>query len=131
MWGRRSTPDPAPYLSCKCVSTHYYWSIPFSAVNSIFLISSHVCQIYVAEELFIHFLQLLPSTVFITISIPKGGQFLGVNSGSGSSSRSIFWLQLLDLNLVSNLSFTPILSISYLANVGEEVNSRCSSIFEL
>ena len=39
-----------------CVPTQYYWSIPFSAVNSIFLKTfSCVCQIYVAEVLIIHF----------------------------------------------------------------------------
>ena len=38
-----------------CVPTHYYCCIPFSAVNSIFLNFSHVCQIYVAGVLIIHF----------------------------------------------------------------------------
>ena len=56
MWERGSTsgPDPAsdPYLSCICVPTLYYWSIPFSAMNSILSLTfSHVCQIYVAEVL--------------------------------------------------------------------------------
>ena len=46
-----------------CVSTNYYWLIPFCAVNSIFKTFSYVCQIYVAEVLFIQFLQLLPSKV--------------------------------------------------------------------
>ena len=48
------------------VPPHYFWSIPFSAVNSV-LISTfpHVCQIYVTEVLFIHFcnyyhLKILP-----------------------------------------------------------------------
>ena len=50
-----------------CVPAHYYWSIPFSAVSSIFLNFSCVCQIYVAEVLIICFLLLLPSKVFITI----------------------------------------------------------------
>ena len=34
-----------------CVSTHYYWSIPFSTVAPFFFNFSHVCQIYVAEVL--------------------------------------------------------------------------------
>ena len=51
-----------------CVPTHYYLSIPFSAVNSIFVLTfSYICQIFVAEVPIIHFLQVLPSKVFITI----------------------------------------------------------------
>ena len=43
-------------LKLICVPTHYYWSIPLSAVNSIiFKTVSYVCWIYVAEVLIIHF----------------------------------------------------------------------------
>ena len=59
-----------------CVPTHYYWSFPFSAVNSAFFLTfSHVYQIYVAEVLIIHVLQVLPSKVIITIWLPNWGQF--------------------------------------------------------
>ena len=44
-----------PYLCCVLFPTHYFWSIPFSALNSIFKTFSRVCQIYVAEVLIIHF----------------------------------------------------------------------------
>ena len=58
--GGGSAPDPDtaqdPCWSCICVPTHYYWSISFSAVNSVFLTFSCVCQRYVAEVLIIHFL---------------------------------------------------------------------------
>ena len=53
---------------------------------------SHVCQIYLAEILIIHFiLQLLPSKVFITIWLPKWGHFLwrGVHLVSGSSPITV------------------------------------------
>ena len=58
-----------------CVPTHYYLSIPFSAVNSIsFLIFSHACQIYVSEVLIIHFcrychLRLLSPWVWSEVNI--------------------------------------------------------------
>ena len=34
-----------------CVLTHFYWSIPFSAVDFVvvFFTFLHVCQIYVGE----------------------------------------------------------------------------------
>ena len=39
-----------------CVPIHYYWSIPFSVVNSVFFLTfSCVYQTYVAEVLIIHF----------------------------------------------------------------------------
>ena len=39
-----------------CVPSHYYWSIEFSALNSFFFSTfSHVCLIYVAGVLIIHF----------------------------------------------------------------------------
>ena len=60
-----------------CVPTHYYWSIPFSAVNSVFLTSSHVCQICVTEVLIIDFLQQLPCKVFNTIWVANWGRLLG------------------------------------------------------
>ena len=88
------------------IPTHYFCSIPFSAVNSVFVLTfSGVCQIYVAQVLIYTFLQLLPSVVFITIWVPKWGQFFEeVNSRSGS--RSIFGLQLFELNLGSTPSLT-------------------------
>ena len=40
-----------------CVPTQYYWSIPFSRVNTIFCnFCSCVCRIYVSVELIIHVL---------------------------------------------------------------------------
>ena len=38
-----------------CVPTHYYWSIPFSAVNSILCKPFHMYVRYVAEVLIVHF----------------------------------------------------------------------------
>ena len=64
--------------------------ISISSCKLFFFNFSHVHQIYVAEVLIIHFLQLLPSKVFITIWVPKWGQFYGgCHSRSGSSSISI------------------------------------------
>ena len=64
MWREGATldPDPAPYLSCICVPTHHYWSIPFSAVKSTFWnFFTSILDMYVTEVLVIHFLQILPS----------------------------------------------------------------------
>ena len=65
-------------IKLMCVPTHYYWSIPFSAVNSIFKKTfSCVCQIHVAEVLIIHFLQLLPSKVFFHYEYQSEVNFCG------------------------------------------------------
>ena len=70
-----------------CVHTHYYWSIPFSAVNSIFETFSHGYQIYISEVLIIHFcrychLRILSPYDTKLRSIFWGGQWFNSISGS-------------------------------------------------
>ena len=128
MWGRKATPDQD--LSWKCVTTHYYWSIPFSNENSIFFCFV-TCMPYIYTwGTNYTFLQLLQSKVFINISVPKWDNFWGVNSGSGASSRSIFGLQCFDLNLGPTLVPALFTSMSHLSSLGK-VNSASSSSFGL
>ena len=60
-----------------CVHTHYYWSIPFSAVNSIFYnfftCVPHICSWSTSYT----FLQVQPSKDFITIWYLTEVYFLG------------------------------------------------------
>ena len=95
--------DTSSKIKLIFVPTHNYWSIPFSAVNSVFFHFSHVCQIYVAEVLIIHFLQILPSKVLSLYECQSEVNFggLGVNSRSRSSPRSIFVLYLLKVHSIS------------------------------
>ena len=37
-----------------CVPTHYYWSIPFSAVNSVFFLFLNFFNMYARFMLFLH-----------------------------------------------------------------------------
>ena len=58
-----------------CVLTHHYWSIPFYAMSSCFFLTfSCICQIYIAEVLIVHFLELYHLR-FFNILVPKWGQF--------------------------------------------------------
>ena len=50
-----------------CVPTHYYWSIPFSAVNFLSFSFSHICQ-YLQLRYYLYIVLLVPpSKVFVTI----------------------------------------------------------------
>ena len=128
MWGRKATPDQD--LSWKCVTTHYYWSIPFSNENSIFFALSHVCHIYIPEVLIIHFCNYYNLRFLSTYQYQSEIIFGGVNSGSGASSRSIFGLQCFDLNLGPTLVPALFTSMSHLSSLGK-VNSASSSSFGL
>ena len=78
-----------------CVHTHYYWSISFSAVNSIFYKFFTCMSDMCSWSTNYTFLQVLPSKDFITIWVNKWGQFLwDVNSISRFISGSIFVLYL-------------------------------------
>ena len=76
------------------VPTHYYWSISFYAVNSIFFLNFFMCMLDICSwGTNYTFMYLLPSKVFIIIWVPKWDWFLwGANPGSRSGSRSIFGL---------------------------------------
>ena len=94
-----------------CVPTHYYWSISFSAVNSIlykfFTCMSDICSWSTNYT----FLQVLPSKDFITIWVTKWGQFLWVVN---SISRLHLWIHIcvvpfegpLHLSLQSHICLT-------------------------
>ena len=88
-----------------CVPTHYYWSIPFSAVNSILFYFFTGMPDICSWSTNYSFLQVLPYKVFITIWVTKWGHFLWVvNSISRSISRSIFVLYLLRVHSISHSS---------------------------
>ena len=78
-----------------CVPTQYYWSIPFPGANSVFLSFSCVCRIYVSEVLIMHFCNYYHLRFVSPYEYKIEVNFLGVNSGSWSSSRSIFGLYIL------------------------------------
>ena len=64
------SPDPSPVLFISML-----FALHLHEPYTVFFTFSCVCQIYVAEVLIIHFCKVLPSKIFITIWVPKWGQF--------------------------------------------------------
>ena len=79
------------------------------------------------------FLQLLPSNIFITMWLPKWGQFVGRGHLQiWIQLQIIFGLQLFDLNLGYTASLAPVPSMSHLNSCGEVKSGSISrSIFGL
>ena len=68
-----------------CVHTHYYWSIPFYAVNSI-LFYFYTCMPDICSWITNYtFLQVQPSKDIITIWVTHWCPFFGVGSASTPS----------------------------------------------
>ena len=87
-----------------CVPTHYYLSLPYSAVNWIFFNFSHVCQIYVAEVLIIHFYRNCHLRFLSPYEYQSQVNFWGVNPSPDSYSCSTF--------LGSTPSLVPVPNVS-------------------
>ena len=95
-----------------CIPIHYYWSIPFSAVNSIFFTFSFVCKIYVAEVLIIHFLQLPPSKVLVSCEYKSEVTFGGGSTPDPDSVPDPYLGCTFDLNLRSSQALVPYLCLT-------------------
>ena len=91
-----------------CIPTQYKLSIPCSAVKSIFLSFSCVCQIYVAEVVIIHFFnhyhQKFLSPYDYQREVNFGGQFW-----IWIQLQIHVWVGLFDLNLGFSLVLAPAL----------------------
>ena len=99
---------------------HFLLWTPFFFINF-----SHVCQIYVAEVLIIHFYRYCPSKVFITIWVTKWGQIFGMGSGSTPSLNPY-------LCCTFSGSTPPLAPVPYMSYVRWwGVNSISGSIFVL
>ena len=96
-----------------CVPPHNYGSSPFSAVNSVFLMFSCACQVYVAEVPIIHFCNYYHLMFYHHMCTNMRSIQEGFNSRSQSSSRSIFCLYLFDINLASTPASVQCLTLCH------------------
>ena len=102
-------------INLICVPTQYYWSIPFSRVNSIFCnFCSCVCRIYVSVELIIHFCNYYHLRFVLPYENQIWSQFLGGQLWIWIQFQIHIWAVLFDLNLRSTLALSLVLSMSYL-----------------
>ena len=109
------------------VPAHYYWLIPFSAVNSVFflLTFSCVCQIYVADVLIIHFCNYYHLRFLSPYEYQSEGN-LGSTLDQDPTPHPYLGCTLY-LNLGSNLALALIPFMSHLSSLWLGVHSGPSS----